>query len=225
VTLHRFRSCASSQAFHRPPSAAGRAPSAGRGTKVRTPQLGQLIDTPLQRTRRPLSRQTPGEGKTSSGNRTQCPPAAPSTQLTALVAAAETITSEVQYASFLTKQAREAERALAAVNRAERESTTTPTATLNRPEAKAEEPQKWTHPALADDTSLDSEYARFVRGLLNSDDGTIMTFRTLQSIKPKDCVNHVGTVIGERSMGTLEDGDDEDYMLYQYHIHRYNNQL
>ncbi len=180
---------------------------------------------PPQRTRRPLSRQTPGEGKTSSGNRTQCPPAAPSTQLTALVAAAETITSEVQYASFLTKQAREAERALAAVNRAERESTTTPTATLNRPEAKAEEPQKWTHPALADDTSLDSEYARFVRGLLNSDDGTIMTFRTLQSIKPKDCVNHVGTVIGERSMGTLEDGDDEDYMLYQYHIHRYNNQL
>lgn len=92
--------------------------------------------------------------------------------------------------------------------------------------------EKWTHPALEDDTSLDSEYAKFVRGLMEDtttanavgmdDEQSLYTFKTLQSIKDitktsdKDVV---GTIVGDDVAysvlmdGTLDDGDDEDYQL------------
>lgn len=81
--------------------------------------------------------------------------------------------------------------------------------------------QTWKHPALDDDNSLDSEYARFVRGLVDDDD---FTFKTLNTIKdaamPSSAANDVvGTIVGDDvacsvlDNSALDDGDDEDYQL------------
>ena len=81
----------------------------------------------------------------------------------------------------------------------------------------------WNHPALADDNSLDSEYAKFVRGLINDDDEddrSLLTFKTLPSVRmdngakmadaslPEIVGDNMGDIVLDR-----EDGDDEDYRL------------
>ena len=91
----------------------------------------------------------------------------------------------------------------------------------------------WNHPALADDNSLDSEYAKFVRGLINDDDEeddkSLMTFKTLPSVRTMgenggrllttaDNASSLPEIVGDGGMGDIvldrdNDGDDEDYRL------------
>ena len=85
------------------------------------------------------------------------------------------------------------------------------------PSASAAKPiEKWTHPALSDDTSHDSEYAKFVRSLISNDDAaSLYTFKTLHTIKDTTAEDVVGTIVGDDIAYNVleEDGDDEDYQL------------
>jgi hypothetical protein len=128
------------------------------------------------------------------------------------VAAAETITSEKSYISFLKGDASRREIKGANFNAANHNVT----GAAGR--AAATTASQWTHPALQDDTSLDSEYAKFVRSLVD-DDRSLFTFQTLPTLKadlPSPRNDVVGTIVGDDiayNVLEMEDGDDEDYML------------
>eukprot|EP00804_Cyclotella_cryptica_P003787 CCRYP_008928-RB/>CCRYP_008928-RB protein AED:0.16 eAED:0.12 QI:0/0.54/0.5/1/0.54/0.41/12/11630/1488 len=237
----------------RPPSTTGRGiaaskPSGGgriaAATKGRGGRGGSGRPTPNNETRRGRGR-PPGRGPNASppptalthhssssaalpsanphGNMAN---AASSSSLHALVAAAESITSKAHYAHGRHPPPHGTARTAHPSSSAH----STPTLPHSQPNALPTQPQstpKWTHPALSDDTSLDSEYARFVRSLLQSHDDdatTVFTFKTLTSIPPPENGNGaavaeclLGTIVGDDGGGmvgnALEDGDDEEYLL------------